>query len=158
MASNREKLELTLNEPAVVEFLYDKPRIGEGQYGTYWIWGVRHKGIEKTFFAPSASIEQEIEAIRKTSNMMVITQSAENLPGGKLRKITTVAPYGSSTEAYLQREFNTSPVPMQAVITDTSPASLMRECLKQAETIVTSHQFLEKGDILTVAIELFKRS
>jgi hypothetical protein len=48
----RPKLELNLNEEAPVKLLRDKPATGSSNYGPYYLYSVRHEGVEKSWFAP----------------------------------------------------------------------------------------------------------
>ena len=38
------------NLPTEVELSFDEPKTGEGQYGTWYMYGCIHKGEEKVFF------------------------------------------------------------------------------------------------------------
>ena len=45
-------LELKTNVPVVAEFLFDKGKSGEGQYGAWYLYGLKVDGTEYNFFSP----------------------------------------------------------------------------------------------------------
>ena len=43
-------LKFKANIPEKVKLTFDEPMTGEGQYGTWYMYGCIHKGEEKVFF------------------------------------------------------------------------------------------------------------
>lgn len=58
----RKKLELQLNQPTQIELMFDNPKIGQSQFGEFYLYAVRNGdgATEYSFFAP-----EEIHAILK---------------------------------------------------------------------------------------------
>ena len=80
----RKKLELELNKPTHLEMLYDQPKIGESQYGEYFLYAVRNgDGNEYSFFAPD-EVHSELKNLKK-GNEVVIIKKAEQ----KNKKVVT---------------------------------------------------------------------
>ena len=49
-------LEIKANTDNIVEFLFDTPIDGEGQYGTWWRYTFKHDGKEVSYFTSSAAL------------------------------------------------------------------------------------------------------
>ena len=60
--SNEKKpsLKFKANLPEDVTLTFDEPLSGEGQYGTWYMYGCMHKGEEKVFF-PSELLHKMIQ-------------------------------------------------------------------------------------------------
>lgn len=56
------KMEFQTNIPAEVEFRFDDPKQGEGQYGPYDRWSIFHEGEEKTMFVSSVEDKEATAA------------------------------------------------------------------------------------------------
>ena len=72
----RKKLELELNKPTHIEMLFDSPKIGESQYGMYYLYAVRNGDgqTEYSFFATDEVHEKLSGLVRGDS--AVITKVA----------------------------------------------------------------------------------
>ena len=71
----RKKLELELNKPKHIEMLFDSPKIGESQYGTYYLYAVRNgDGDEYSFFATD-DVHEKLSGLKK-GDAAVITKVA----------------------------------------------------------------------------------
>ena len=71
----RKKLELELNKPKHIEMLFDSPKIGESQYGTYYLYAVRNgDGDEYSFFATD-DVHEKLSGLSK-GDAAVITKVA----------------------------------------------------------------------------------
>ena len=80
----RKKLELELNKPTHLEMLYDQPKIGESQYGEYYLYAVRNgDGNEYSFFAPD-EVHVELKELNR-GDAVVVTKKAEQ----KGKKVVT---------------------------------------------------------------------
>ncbi len=80
----RKKLELELNKPTHLEMLYDQPKIGESQYGEYYLYAVRNgDGKEYSFFAPE-EVHSQIKNLKK-GDTVVVTKKAQQ----KDKKVVT---------------------------------------------------------------------
>ena len=53
-------LKFKANIPEKVKLTFDEPMTGEGQYGTWYMYGCVHKGEEKVFF-PSELLHKMIQ-------------------------------------------------------------------------------------------------
>jgi hypothetical protein len=74
----RPKLGLDLNEEASVKLLRDKPATGSSNYGPYFLYPIRHGGVEKSWFAPenkSISNRLSLLGIRSCSEGIGFLQS-----------------------------------------------------------------------------------
>lgn len=79
--TQRAKLELPLNNPIEVELLYDEPITGQSQYGSYFMYAVRCKGEEYTFFAPE-EVHEELKKLGKGDRAVITKLAAQR--GDKL--------------------------------------------------------------------------
>ena len=71
----RKKLELDLNKPTHIVMLFDNPKIGESQYGMYYLYAVRNgDGNEYSFFAPE-EVHEKLSGFNK-GDAVVITKTA----------------------------------------------------------------------------------
>lgn len=67
---------MELNKPVSLELLFDEPRIGQSQYGEYYLYAVRNGGPdEMSFFAPD-SVHEKIKDLKK-GERFVVTKLAE---------------------------------------------------------------------------------
>lgn len=73
------KLTLKTNVDHEVELLYDTPKVGEGKYGTWWLYKVLHEGEEKALF-PTGHLHAKLEHYRKGDQLII--QKLENDEGG----------------------------------------------------------------------------
>lgn len=72
--TQRNKLELAVNQPTEIELLYDEPVTGKSQYGNYFMYAVNSNGQEYTFFAPE-EVHSQLKELSK-GDKAVITKLA----------------------------------------------------------------------------------
>jgi|TARA_R110002020_G_scaffold188167_9_gene386844 hypothetical protein len=60
MEQQKPTLKFKANIPSEVELTFDEPKTGEGQYGTWYLYGCKHEGSEKVFF-PSELLHKMIQ-------------------------------------------------------------------------------------------------
>lgn len=72
--TQRNKLELAVNQPTEIELLYDEPVTGRSQYGNYFMYAVNSNGQEYTFFAPE-EVHSQLKGLSK-GDKAVITKLA----------------------------------------------------------------------------------
>ena len=71
----RRKLELELNKPTHIEMLFNNAKVGESQYGMYYLYAVRNgDGNEYSFFAPE-EVHEKLSEFNK-GDAVVITKTA----------------------------------------------------------------------------------
>lgn len=72
----RKKLELELNKQTHIEMLFDQPKIGESQYGMYYLYAVRNGNgaTEFSFFAPE-EVHSKLAELKR-GDSAVITKVA----------------------------------------------------------------------------------
>ena len=70
-----EKLDPQINEPVLLELLYDNPLVGKNDYGEYYCYKVKtDKGAEVSFFAPE-QIHKKLKD-KKRSDKFELTKTA----------------------------------------------------------------------------------
>lgn len=72
--TQRAKLELELNKPTEIEFLYDECVSGSNQYGDYFLYAVKSDGKEWSFF-PNEQVHSQLKILRR-GDKAVITKLA----------------------------------------------------------------------------------
>ena len=73
----RQKLELELNKPAHLKMLFDQPKIGESQYGKYFLYAVRNgDGNEYSFFAPE-EVHNKLKELKQGDEAVVTKLAAQ---------------------------------------------------------------------------------
>ncbi len=103
----RKKLELELNKPTHIEMLFDNPKIGESQYGAYYLYAVRNgDGNEYSFFAPE-EVHEKLSGLSK-GDTAVITKSAVQ-KGNKVLTSYDVASKQTPSSVDKQLSDNTKP-------------------------------------------------
>lgn len=79
--TQRNKLELPINEPVEIELLYDEPVTGISKYGNYYLYAVNANGNEFSFF-PTEEVHEQIKDLKKGSRAIVTKLAAQR--GNKL--------------------------------------------------------------------------
>ena len=74
----RKKLELELNKPTNIEMLFDQPKVGESQYGMYYLYAVRNGdgATEYSFFAPE-EVHSKLSLLRKGDRAVITKQAVQ---------------------------------------------------------------------------------
>jgi len=74
----RKKLELELNKPTNIEMLFDQPKIGESQYGPYYLYAVRNGdgATEYSFFAPE-EVHLKLSELKKGDKALLTKQAVQ---------------------------------------------------------------------------------
>lgn len=72
--TQRQKLEIQLNQPTKIELLYDEPVEGTSNYGPYYLYAVKCGNSEYSYFAPE-QVHQELKNHRK-GDIVTITKLA----------------------------------------------------------------------------------
>ncbi|MEW6170666.1 MAG: hypothetical protein AB1472_03830, partial [Candidatus Omnitrophota bacterium] len=79
-----EKLEFKLGEPIVVTMSFDQPKTGEGEYGTWWLYGCKNEGKNYNFFA-TTKLHEKLEILQiKKGTIVKIEKIAIEGENGKL--------------------------------------------------------------------------
>ena len=103
----RKKLELELNKPTRIEMLFDNPKVGESQYGMYYLYAVRNGdgATEYSFFAPE-EVHLKLSELKRGDAAVITKVAKQN--GSKVvttydvevqrRNNTTTPPSSSPTE------------------------------------------------------------
>ena len=74
--NNRPKLELGLNEVAVLRLLKDRCYEGSNSFGAFHLYSVEHQGLEKAFFPPPDIHQQILEGNLKTGDEFLVRKIA----------------------------------------------------------------------------------
>lgn len=92
----RTKLDLDINQPIEIELLYDEPVTGKNQYGDYFLYAVKTKDGEYSFFPPE-SVHEQLKDLRR-GDKAIITKLASQR-GNKLITKYDVHPCNPSASA-----------------------------------------------------------
>lgn len=86
-------MELVLNQATSLELLYDKPQIGNSQYGEYYLYAVRNGdgATEYSYFAPP-EVHDKLKDFKRGTKI-TITKSAEQ-KGNKIVTKYDINPEG----------------------------------------------------------------
>ena len=96
----RKKLELELNKPVSLELLFDEPKIGQSQYGEYYLYAVRNGGPDELSFFATEDVHEKLSTMNK-GDRFTITKIAEQ-KGSKI-----------FTRYEVTQQLNPSPPPIQ---------------------------------------------
>ena len=117
----RKKLELQLNQPTQIELMFDNPKIGQSQFGEFYLYAVRNGdgATEYSFFAP-----EEIHAILK-----------EHKKGSKF----TVCKLAEQKGSKIITKYEVKPLTVEKaepeITGDNPPATVPAEAPKQADNL-----------------------
>ena len=94
----RKKLELELNKPTSIEMLFDQPKVGESQYGMYYLYAVRNGdgATEYSFFAPE-EVHSKLSLLKKGDKAVITKQAVQK--GSKVVATYEVALSSSPTKS-----------------------------------------------------------
>ena len=146
---NKPKVEIALNETAILKLLKDKPYSGENSFGSYYLYSVSQDGLEKAFFT-SPDLHQKIaEAGLKAGDEFKISKVA--VQNG--RKVTARVDFEVVSKA-------APPAPQIAApfeIPDDGFKELMRRCVQDAVEIVKEVNTIpwQNEDVRSLAVTLF---
>lgn len=90
-------MELVLNQATSLELLYDKPQIGNSQYGEYYLYAVRNGdgATEYSYFAPP-EVHDKLKDFKRGTKI-TITKSAEQ-KGNKIVTRYDINPEGAVSQ------------------------------------------------------------
>ncbi|MBT8386034.1 MAG: hypothetical protein KJO12_01360 [Ignavibacteria bacterium] len=71
----RKKLELQINTPVNLQFLFDEPLVGESKFGEYYMYAVKNGNEEYSFFAP-LKVHEQLKGKSKKGTAFTITKTA----------------------------------------------------------------------------------
>lgn len=140
----RKKLELELNKPTHLEMLFDQPKIGESQYGMYYLYAVRNgDGNEYSFFAPE-EVHEKLSKLGK-GDTVVITKTAVQ-KGNKVVSSYDIVP-----------EQPSSPTKSAGTTPDKQTASTYYRAMVESfeEAIKIQEKFNGMANVNQIAITLF---
>jgi hypothetical protein len=72
--ASKPKVELALNEAALLKLLKDRPYCGENSFGPYYLYTVSHEGVEKAFFTSTDLHQRIAEAGVKAGDEIRVTK------------------------------------------------------------------------------------
>ncbi len=75
--TQRQKLEIQLNQPTKIELLYDEPVEGTSNYGPYYLYAVKCGNSEYSYFAPE-QVHQELKNYRKGDIVNITKLAAQH--------------------------------------------------------------------------------
>jgi len=140
----RKKLELELNKPKHIEMLFDSPKIGESQYGTYYLYAVRNgDGDEYSFFATD-DVHEKLSVLSK-GDAAVITKVATQ----KGSKVVT------SFEVELAPAQQQPTPPIEEPVAERSRSYLNAMVASFEDALVIQEKFNGMANVNQIAITLF---
>jgi hypothetical protein len=143
---NRPKLELQLNEMAVLKLLKDKAFVGENGHGPYFLYSVDHEGTEKAFFATSEVHQAILENGLKSGDTFSIKKVA--VQNGK--KIGTSVDFAIVSKQETPKN-NVLPA------TDDGFRDIMEKCLRESVSVVQAVNTVTwtTENITSIALTMF---
>ena len=84
--ADKPLLEIPKNASVVVTLLFDNPRVGNNSNGPWRLYGVNHKGVEKSYFA-SEKAHEMLQYYKKGDTVKI-----EHKPMGEDRSMYVVSP------------------------------------------------------------------
>jgi hypothetical protein len=72
----RKKLDLKLNNPVVIELLFEEPVVGQSTYGDYYLYAVKQGNNEEYNFFATEELHSQMKDLHK-GNKVEITKLAE---------------------------------------------------------------------------------
>jgi len=70
-------LELQLNQPVVLELLFDQPVVGNSSYGEYYLYAIKQgNNDEYNFFAPE-ELHEQMKGLHKGSKVEIIKKAEQ---------------------------------------------------------------------------------
>ena len=122
----RKKLELELNKPTHIEMLFDQPKVGESQYGMYYLYAVRNGDgqTEFSFFATD-EVHEKLSVLSK-GDTAVITKLAVQ-KGSKVVTTFDVVIEKATKQASSSAEAKSSNSYLQAMIDSFEDALVIQE-------------------------------
>ena len=98
MPENTPVLKFQYGKPYHCELLYDSPKTGEGKFGTWYLYGMKHDNQEWSVFA-SKTLNERLERYRKGDNVVIEKMDSPEgfsyydvIPGEGTRVATPDAP------------------------------------------------------------------
>jgi hypothetical protein len=79
--STRKKLEIPINEPVIIELLFDEPITGSSKYGPYFMYAVKIEEEEYSFF-PTVDVHEKLKELKKGDKARILKLAAQR--GSKL--------------------------------------------------------------------------
>ncbi len=163
--TQRNKLEIPINQPITVELLFDEPISGMSRYGTYNMYAVEVDGEQYSFF-PTAEVHEKLKDLRKGDRAVIIKLAAQR--GSKLVTVYEVKP----EIKVIQQQSNTVTMSANNVVdvsdikeessieeeTENIPPAddfyqIMLHCYRDAQKI--QHELNGFGDAEKIAVTLF---
>lgn len=151
------KIEFELNKPTKIKLLYDKPIVGEGKYGIYYLYRVEKDREEYSWFAPT-EIHQEIsDKGYKQGDILVIYKTAieEN---GKLKskyELKNIQDISGTEFIPKEKEEEKNNV-WEEKNKRITKMSVIRSAVELAKAKIETGSQLNSKDVLKVADEFFK--
>jgi len=141
MAEQTPKLKFTYGKPYLCELLYDSPRTGDGQYGTWYLYGMKYEGQEWSVFA-SKGLNERLERYRKGDN--VVIEKMESPEGFSYYDVIPAEGTQVSTPDAPKQE-----APNWDAINDTKTKDIHRQvCLKLAvQSMGTTKKDLDLSEV-----------
>tara|TARA_R110002012_G_scaffold294161_2_gene490139 strand:+ start:27 stop:494 length:468 start_codon:yes stop_codon:yes gene_type:complete len=98
MENQKPKIEFENKKLYKVELLFDSPKSGKNAKGNDWyLYGVRHEGIEKNFFANDYALHNKIKDFTKGTVLEIIDNDETDNPYSRDWQVTKVGESSNSS-------------------------------------------------------------
>jgi hypothetical protein len=144
--TNRQKVELALNESATLKLLKDKCYEGSNSFGPYYLYSVSHNDEEKAYFATPDVHQHILEAGLKTGDEFLIRKVA--VQNGK--KVT------AKVEFQVVKKSEAPPSNGDGG-SDDQFRDVMEKCLQDAVSVTKSVNTIpwQTEDVRSIALTMF---
>jgi hypothetical protein len=147
----RKKLELELNKPTNIEMLFDNPKIGESQYGMYYLYAVRNGdgATEYSFFAPE-EVHLKLSSLVRGDTAIITKQAVQ-----KGSKVVTSYEVELAPKPARGRASKPTPIESGKKESDNQNTYLQAMILSFEDALVIQEKFNGMANVNQIAITLF---
>lgn len=144
----RKKLELELNKPTNIEMLFDQPKIGESQYGMYYLYAVRNGDgtTEYSFFAPE-EVHLKLSELKRGDAAVITKQAVQK--GSKVVTSYEVEVQHQNNKPALETQSNNAETP------NNQNSYLQAMMASFEDALVIQEKFNGMANVNQIAITLF---
>ncbi len=148
--TQRQKLELPINQTVEIELIYDEPVTGKSQYGQYYMYAVEYDGSEYTYFAPE-DVHLKLSSMHKGDRATITKLASQQ--GNKLVTVYDVKPINSGNNPLPDNDNSDTPIFSPEQDDDDGLYEIMLQSYRDAIRITRELNSL--ADPSRIAITLF---
>ena len=150
--TQRQKLELQVNNPVEIELVYDDPVTGENQYGEYFLYAVKTSDGSEYAFFPPREVHEALKDLRAGDKALVTKIAAQR--GSRIVSKYDVSVNGKSAtkvDSADKKEASSS----KEVITGDNYYNAMLQSLKDGLNLSEEINGLSLDHIIRISLSLF---